>query len=538
MNKTALVIPTLNAVQRGVWDEVLSSVAKQDIPNLLKIIVDSTSDDDTCSVASQYGWRIFKITRTKFNHGDTRNRICKILQKKGIKNVIFMSQDVILTHPSSLSILLKYLDDNSISGCYGKQISTNENTLNGWQRQRCYPDESNIRNFQNLAVDGLNSVFFSNAFSIWKIADIVKYGGFTRTNFGEDTLMALSVLKASGRIGYCAEAIVKHEHSNAFVDLFLRGWQIGDFHKNHPELQRIICQSKRNIRISSIPISIFFPLAIKGLGYLFGRFRDIMLPLILFCLVWILALPAILWSDIPKPDIAARYAPMAEAFAEGNLQFAFHPRVTPLLPVVAGLIAWFCNCSGFMACKLASTLFLSASVLPLWRACKNVYGTAVAFVSGLIFASSAYLLRLGYYGVRETGSILGASMLLYAAAVLYQKHISLKGWIYFILGEVLLLTSRGDMALFALVAFIVFLLLDCVKNHFPVRSFVSGVIILVLLAPLLCYNYVMIGYPVPEVRHAVVMKKIINRVPFFSFLENTTPVTEIDIDMQRNVGGK
>ena len=82
MNKTALVIPTLNAVQRGVWDEVLSSVAKQDIPNLLKIIVDSTSDDDTCSVASRYGWRIFKITRTKFNHGDTRNRICKILQGK------------------------------------------------------------------------------------------------------------------------------------------------------------------------------------------------------------------------------------------------------------------------------------------------------------------------------------------------------------------------------------------------------------------------------------------------------------------------
>ena len=130
------------------------------------------------------------------------------------------------------------------------------------------------------------------------------------------------------------------------------------------------------------------------------------------------------------------------------------------------------------------------------------------------------------------------TILLYAAAVLYQKHISLKGWIYFILGEVLLLTSRGDMALFALVAFIVFLLLDCVKNHFPVRSFVSGVIILVLLAPLLCYNYVMIGYPVPEVRHAVVMKKIINRVPFFSFLENTTPVTGIDIDMQRNVWGK
>ena len=128
-------------------------------------------------------------------------------------------------------------------------------------------------------------------------------------------------------------------------------------------------------------------------------------------------------------------------------------------------------------------------------------------------------------------------MLLCAAAELYRKHISLKGWIYFIFGEVLLLVSRGDMALFALFAFIVFLVFDCIKNRLPFRCLAGGVIILLLLSPLLCYNYVMIGYPVPEVRHAVVMKKMIDRLPFFSFLKNPTPAVEIDIDMQRNGGG-
>lgn len=536
MSTTALIIPTLNAVSRGIWRDVLSAIAQQDCHNLIKIIVDSSSDDDTCAIASEYGFRTLRIAREKFNHGETRDRICQILHKKGIECVVFMSQDVILDNPRSLSILLDYLKNHNISGCYGKQISIHENTLNWWQRQRCYPEKSDIRNSRDLFTDGLRAVFFSNAFAAWKIADVIKHGGFTKTNFGEDTLLAFQILKSGGSIGYCADSIVRHEHSNAFTELFLRGWQIGDFHKKHPEFQKMIWQSKNKTKTLSLslPISIIFPLIIKVFGYLTGRYPNLVFPGILFCLVWISALPAILLSDVPKPDVAARYAPMAEAFANGNWQFAFHPRVTPLLPCVAGIIAWIFNCTGFVACKLASTLFLSVSVLPLWHTCKKIYGKQTAFIAGLLFASSAYLLRLGYCGLRETGSILGISIIFYSAAILYQNHKKWSGWMIFAIGEVLLFLSRGDMALFAFVAFIALFIFDCIKNHFPVRSVVSGIAILVLLLPVLCYNYVTIGYPVPEVRHAVVMRKIIDKIPFFSFLNNTTPNVEIDIDMQGN----
>ena len=92
------------------------------------------------------------------------------------------------------------------------------------------------------------------------------------------------------------------------------------------------------------------------------------------------------------------------------------------------------------------------------------------------------------------------------------------------------------MALFVLVICIAFMVFDCIKNHFPIRSLSGGVVILLLLLPLLHYNYRMIGYPVPEVRHAVVIKRIIERSPRLSFLRNPEPVIEIDIEMQ-NGGG-
>ena len=46
------------------------------------------------------------------------------------------------------------------------------------------------------------------------------------------------ILENGGAIGYCAEAIAIHEHSNAPSELFRRGWQIGSFHRLNPDLLR------------------------------------------------------------------------------------------------------------------------------------------------------------------------------------------------------------------------------------------------------------------------------------------------------------
>ena len=49
--KIALVIPTLDAVKRGVWKEVLTAVGQQDIRLDARIVVDSSSTDQTVPIA-------------------------------------------------------------------------------------------------------------------------------------------------------------------------------------------------------------------------------------------------------------------------------------------------------------------------------------------------------------------------------------------------------------------------------------------------------------------------------------------------------
>ena len=46
----------------------------------------------------------------------------------------------------------------------------------------------------------------------------------------------------------------------------------------------------------------------------------------------------------------------------GDWTFAFHPRVTPLLPVCAGIFVKLFSCGGFLACQLAASLLLSLCV--------------------------------------------------------------------------------------------------------------------------------------------------------------------------------
>ena len=262
--KTALVIPTLNAVKRGFWYNLLRAVAEQTLPIDLKLVVDSESNDQTAELAASRGWKCLRIHRSKFNHGDTRRRIVRWLHHKGFDTVVFLSQDAVPSEPGALEKLTKFLWNNSVTGCYGKQISLHEHTLNAWQRERCYPDFSRIKTRADTAREGLMATFCSNAFSAWKIADLIRLGNFPRTSFGEDMLMAASALEQGGAIGYCCEAIVIHEHSNAPCELLKRGWQIGRFHHEHPELLQRFARTSAKIAGKRLTPSVVPPLAIKA----------------------------------------------------------------------------------------------------------------------------------------------------------------------------------------------------------------------------------------------------------------------------------
>lgn len=268
--KTAIVIPTFDAVKRGMWKDVLDAVSRQDLPLDVKIVIDSGSTDQTVCIAEAFRWKVLRVAHRNFDHGNTRARIVRILLHRGFDTVIFLSQDVVLAFPGALTKLTEYLWGNDLAGCYGKQISLHEHSLEAWQRKRCYPDCSRIKCLADTPRLKLLTPFISNAFAAWKTAEVTAYGNFPRTMFGEDMLLAARILEAGGAIGYCAEAIAVHEHPGRPGDLFLRGRAIGRFHREHPELLRRFGKPIPPLPYKDLP-RIALPLAVKCLGYFCGR---------------------------------------------------------------------------------------------------------------------------------------------------------------------------------------------------------------------------------------------------------------------------
>ena len=63
----------------------------------------------------------------------------------------------------------------------------------------------------------------------------------------------------------------------------------------------------------------------------------------------------------------------------------------------------------------------------------------------------------------------------------------------------------------------------------------TGVLLvtLLLVSPLLLYNYRMIGYPVAEFRQGIVMRAVCNRFPSLAFLSNPAPRLKLENRMSR-----
>ena len=68
----SVVIPTLNAEKE--IDALLKIIESQSLKPREVLIVDSSSKDETLSIASTYAFvRCLEVKRSKFNHGTTRD---------------------------------------------------------------------------------------------------------------------------------------------------------------------------------------------------------------------------------------------------------------------------------------------------------------------------------------------------------------------------------------------------------------------------------------------------------------------------------
>ncbi len=231
--KTALIILTHNAGER--WKETLGALDAQTLQPDHKLIIDSGSTDDTCAQAEEHAFELLRIPKEKFDHGQTRQLGAEQFPEADL--LIYMTQDVILTGNKSLEILINGFKNPSVSASYGRQIPCLDAT-GGEKVMRAYnyPETSTLKTEDDIPEMGLHTPFCSNSFAAYRKADLLKIGGFPKTDFGEDMLVAAKLILNGNAIFYNAEATVIHSHSDTLKTAFQRGRSIGEMHKQNPWL--------------------------------------------------------------------------------------------------------------------------------------------------------------------------------------------------------------------------------------------------------------------------------------------------------------
>lgn len=125
----------------------------------------------------------------------------------------------------------------------------------------------------------------------------------------------------------------------------------------------------------------------------------------------VVAMLSVSFYPVENPDCAARYAPMAEAFARGDWYEAFHPRFCVLFQILTGSLVWLLGCSGVTACQIVSAIFLGLAVVPYWHVMRRVFkDDRIAWIALGIMLVIPRVSGDAMNGLRDTGRILAISM--------------------------------------------------------------------------------------------------------------------------------
>lgn len=236
MNKTGLIVPTLNAGR--LWESWLKAFEQQTRKPDCLLVIDSSSSDDTVALARSRGFDVHVIPKAAFNHGGTRQFGVTMLPDVDI--FVFMTQDALLAGPDALERLLAAFDDSQVGAAYGRQLPhRNAGPIARHARLFNYPAESHKRSLKDRTRFGIKTAFISNSFAAYRRSALMQARGFpVDTIMNEDTYVAGRMLVSGWRVAYCADALVFHSHDYSFLEEFRRYFDIGVFHNHTAWLQR------------------------------------------------------------------------------------------------------------------------------------------------------------------------------------------------------------------------------------------------------------------------------------------------------------
>ena len=278
-----VVVPTYNA---GKDFKQFCEILQKQTANIQQIlIIDSSSTDDTISIAREAGFTVMVIEQKEFGHGKTRQMALNQAQSD---IVCFLTQDALLKDETSIERLVEFLfQDDKLGAVYGRQLPySHTGPLGSFARYYNYPEKSFKNTFADKKTKGFKTAFLSDSFAAYKKSILLEVGGFPlQSNFGEDSYVAAKMLMAGYKTGYCAEAEVYHSHDYTLQQEWKRSKDIKRFHRSEPWMLKtfgkpegegvkfVLAQMKWLMNFGyyyCLPVAILQDL-VRFVGYKFGR---------------------------------------------------------------------------------------------------------------------------------------------------------------------------------------------------------------------------------------------------------------------------
>lgn len=112
--QAAIVIPTYNAGTE--FTKLLEELSQQSLQTQHKLIIDSSSTDDTKKIGEEFDWTVVSIPKESFSHGGTRQQAVNIIldQNPTLDIVIFVTQDIRIPQRDSLKKLLSVFENENV----------------------------------------------------------------------------------------------------------------------------------------------------------------------------------------------------------------------------------------------------------------------------------------------------------------------------------------------------------------------------------------------------------------------------------------
>ena len=236
--------------------------------------------------------------------------------------------------------------------------------------------------------------------------------------------------------------------------------------------------------------------------------REKFFPAAVCVLIFVLYLPHVLLSDYILRDVAERYAPMAESFAAGHFQYAFHPRIQTLHPLISGIFASVTGCSGFSAAQLSGLLFLGLCAFPLYYLLKLVFDLKTAVRGTLLLPLISPVVLICISGLRESHKMFALLLLVSGILTVFKFREKYSGYLLTGAGCGLAFCIRNDLVIPALALMTAAGAMEFAFSGSCKRSCAGLAVMFPLFFFETIVNYFISGYAVPGCRFWIFFKEI------------------------------